>query len=1108
MGAIVPQAGHKPCLFLSHSGVDSEAAKELKRRILATKAAKHAGLTVWLDKDDLLPGVDDWQKQLEIALTREATAFAVLVGSKGVVNWVEREVRIGLSLATGDDAIPFIPILAKDSPGVSALPPFAQQHQGVRDPLGNEEELQRLVAAVLWRKPSETPLIEEPFVGLRAMREDDAGRFFGRDAEVADLVAALKRHRLLAVVADSGAGKSSLAMAGLVPAFRGGAFADSAGRGPDKRTWHAVVMRPGADPLEGLRRGLTEAARKLGLTSESQDHLRQRISLNDPSRSTYALRCDLPFEKTETLLVVDQFDELLSEAPEDQRGLFVDFLIKLASVPEPGGFRVLLTVRADYFNLCRPLTSLYKRLTAADDPATFRLRRISDAGLDQAVRRPLELAGYNRGDDVDRLASRILNDLGDRAGDLALVQMALYVVWGRRGGPDSTLIDAYVDAGGVIGALALEAELVRTQRLKPDEADRLTSLFVRLVRLGDTGGAVRRICFRSELDLPRLALAEKLCSDEFGRLLLAGEDTFEVCHEALITQWPWLQDELNRAAADLRDFEPLMPRATTWVVASEEERGGRLATGLERAAFSAIAMRRGSWLSKSEQEFVAASEAAHRREQMLRRWRWRAAIAASLLLTIVSGLAGWSAWRAAEEAARADELASIAADVADKAERAAKAAVLNETISLAALSRIAMSDNLPVHAAKLALAAWPRVGDDDRPALRRVVDAMIAALPHLSQQIEFAGTAPAFSPKGDQIAVVSGIDDVSVLYSKTGEEIATFGYGGQKIYSIGWSSDSTRLLVQLGNDRAVISWVWTGRKVAQYVGNIKYPIFSPDGEAVASILDDKVVVVWDSITGNEIFRFEPRDIEPWDSIRHLDFSSDGRLIAILSGFSVSILEVSSRKEVARFVHEDLVEGMSFSPDGARLLTAADKSVHIWDINHETEIANLNHDSDVASVVYSQDGSLIMTTTDLGGVIFWDAKGAKKIRRLQGEKGRVDAVLSNDSALLLTVTQGERPGTARLWDASTGVEIAKFRFDGAIESIGFSPDSKRAVAATYRTARVLDVSALQSSNASHIACLRLGTDTSLLEVQERYGLADLPPICGDHLPMIVDWAELQ
>jgi hypothetical protein len=53
-----------PVLFLSHSGLDTETARELKRRLLSSPDAKEAGLEIWFDKDDLLPG-QGWQEQLE-----------------------------------------------------------------------------------------------------------------------------------------------------------------------------------------------------------------------------------------------------------------------------------------------------------------------------------------------------------------------------------------------------------------------------------------------------------------------------------------------------------------------------------------------------------------------------------------------------------------------------------------------------------------------------------------------------------------------------------------------------------------------------------------------------------------------------------------------------------------------------------------------------------------------------------------------------------------------------------------------------------------------------------------------------------------------------------
>ncbi|MBY3219499.1 toll/interleukin-1 receptor domain-containing protein, partial [Rhizobium laguerreae] len=154
-------------VFLSHSGVDAEAARELKRRLEESVSGREAGLRVWLDVEGgLLPGAVGWQAQIEEAIEKTSTAFAVYVGSRGVVNWVDNEVRLGLSRATRDK-IPFIPILAKETPS-AALPPFARQYQAVRDPLNDAGELSKLIVAIL--RTGEPPVIvDEPFVGLRAM---------------------------------------------------------------------------------------------------------------------------------------------------------------------------------------------------------------------------------------------------------------------------------------------------------------------------------------------------------------------------------------------------------------------------------------------------------------------------------------------------------------------------------------------------------------------------------------------------------------------------------------------------------------------------------------------------------------------------------------------------------------------------------------------------------------------------------------------------------------------------------------------------------------------------------------------------------------------------
>ncbi|CAM5698826.1 Novel STAND NTPase 1 domain-containing protein OS=Streptomyces antimycoticus OX=68175 GN=SSPO_055420 PE=4 SV=1 [Streptomyces antimycoticus] len=110
------------------------------------------------------------------------------------------------------------------------------------DPSAEEEE----------RPPAETPAVSGgvcPYRGLASYRQQDARWFFGRerstDALVTQLCAAEETGGLVVLVGASGAGKSSLLNAGLVPALR------------ERRVLQLV---PGADPLAELARRIPELA--------------------------------------------------------------------------------------------------------------------------------------------------------------------------------------------------------------------------------------------------------------------------------------------------------------------------------------------------------------------------------------------------------------------------------------------------------------------------------------------------------------------------------------------------------------------------------------------------------------------------------------------------------------------------------------------------------------------------------------------------------------------------------------------------------------------------------------------------------------------------------
>ena len=231
-----------------------------------------------------------------------------------------------------------------------------------------------------------------------------------------------------------------------------------------------------------------KAAERLGLPDEARAALRGRI---DPLRRdewVYALQCNLPVETTETVLIVDQFEELLTQTPPAKRQPFIDWLMDITAGSAAIPVRAVLTIREDYFNLCSPYQAFYERIrqdAGAPRSPHFRLKALTTAsssgaptpgtgsnpytGLGAIVHRPLILAGHNDEAERDALLAAIRRDVSDRPGDLALVQMALYETWQQSEAGRASLLAAYSKVGGVAGALAHAAEEIRTNKLSKEE---------------------------------------------------------------------------------------------------------------------------------------------------------------------------------------------------------------------------------------------------------------------------------------------------------------------------------------------------------------------------------------------------------------------------------------------------------------------------------------------------------------------------------------------------------------------------------------------------------------------------------------------------------------
>jgi len=102
--------------------------------------------------------------------------------------------------------------------------------------------------------------VESPYRGLGAFEEQDAPFFYGREVATAELMGRLdqaaKSTGLVVVSGVSGAGKSSLLRAGVLPRIRGTGLPAAPGPG----RWECLLIVPTRFPLDDLAVGMAALA--------------------------------------------------------------------------------------------------------------------------------------------------------------------------------------------------------------------------------------------------------------------------------------------------------------------------------------------------------------------------------------------------------------------------------------------------------------------------------------------------------------------------------------------------------------------------------------------------------------------------------------------------------------------------------------------------------------------------------------------------------------------------------------------------------------------------------------------------------------------------------
>jgi WD40 repeat protein/serine/threonine protein kinase len=292
------------------------------------------------------------------------------------------------------------------------------------------------------------------------------------------------------------------------------------------------------------------------------------------------------------------------------------------------------------------------------------------------------------------------------------------------------------------------------------------------------------------------------------------------------------------------------------------------------------------------------------------------------------------------------------------------------------------------------------------------------------------------------------------------------------VLSVAFSPDSKHLAsgTQSGSVR-----IWdakTGQELQKWTAHedaAQSVAFSPDGRLLATGSWDGKVKVWEM---KNVLEGEVN--EPWRQLDHIPrvwtvtFSRDGERLAAAAGRSivskgeVRVWKLNSPGEVLTLSSSDRVTGLQFSPDGRWLAIAGVESVEMWDAQTGKQLLTFpGHEKNNQAVAFSPNGRRLAAVAGMMNVYpdrevkVWDTRSGKSIFSLPGHVGGIRCVAYSPNGHRLVSAGVDQ--TVKLWDAETGREMLTLRghLDNVF-SVAFSPDGYQIASASLdNTVRIWD-----------------------------------------------------
>ncbi|MEH1903431.1 MAG: hypothetical protein V7L04_18970 [Nostoc sp.] len=844
---------------------------------------------------------------------------------------------------------------------------------------------------------------ENPYRGLYAFESEQAQYFCGRDEAVRTLISRLAESRFLAVIGYSGSGKSSLVKAGLLPQLK-------RDRLPGSSQWEIASFTPGEHPLGKL-----------------VDILTRQQQQNQPH-----------------LLFIDQFEEIFTLCQDDEeRKTFIRLItqeVKKAEVET----RIILTIRGDFLNRCadyREIISLINNIP----PTSFIITPMSFAELEETIEKPAKLHGVTF---ESGLVSQISADVVNRPGVLPILQYALKELWRvcieEPESPEPLLTrKGYEEIGGVKGALDKRATILYESLTTIDQAF-ARRLFMELVHLGEAGEVTRRRASWERLEVvadssEQLQRVVGLLAGSQQRLIITDQNTVEVAHEALLSEWKLLNTWIAENLENIRLSRSLEEDCQEWVQRFNKS-DEALLTGAKLAVISEWVNKTQPRLTPLESEFLHKSlerrdrqnQAELEQAKKLQReaeakakaesQRTRFAITSATLIVLSLGL-GLLLQQQTVEKKQGDAIAS--------------GALVGKSELL-----LATGNQLEAMIASVqALKELHRLGVDNSKALNKLKVVINSVKEH--NRLE--------SHK-DKVWGVSFSPDGKIASSSVNREIKIWDKNGKFLYDLlprhsggVWSvrfSHNGKFLASTSQDATFKLWNIDAKEhklIKTFTGhtNTVYDVsFSRDDKIIASGDRDGIIKVWhtdiqenppqpiNTLNVKELLKKEGYDVNTTHRVNSLDIdpNNSSKIAYVDDDGSVRIWDwrKNTPPENIGTHGQEALYIVRYSLQRKNLLASADEdgNIYIWNTKNKQNkliaIINKAHPSIIYGLDFSPDGKMLASGSTDETVKVWD----------------VDKAINGESSLITTL-KGHTQQVNRLEFSPDGNIIASSSNDGTV-----------------------------------------------------------------------------